>query len=120
MFEDTPTTITLTTTHDTALATCTAKDIFYNECTEQSSARSGRNSVHLWCVLPNATSGSVEIHQGTAGYEMFLAPGAVIQSRKMPDGVAVMFRPRDVITVVSLDDAPQELVPVYLAPTDQL
>jgi hypothetical protein len=107
------------TTSSTTLGTATAKDIFYNDCTELS-GRAGRGSIHQWRVLPTSTAGSVEIHQGTAGYEMVLAPGAVIQSRKIPDGVAVMFRPSDVVTVVSLGDAPQELVPVYLAPTDQL
>lgn len=107
------------TTSSTALATCTARDIFYTECTELS-GRAGRGSIHQWRVLPTATAGSVEIHLGTAGYEMFLAPGAVIRSHQISDGVAVMFRPSDVVTVVSLDDAPQKLVPVYLAPTDQL
>jgi hypothetical protein len=102
------------TTSSTSLATATAKDIFYNECTELS-ARAGRKSIQQWRVNHTATAGSVEIDEGTAAYEVFLKPNAVIQSHRIPEGVAVVFRPNDVIKVVSLDEdhSPQELKVLY-------
>ena len=115
MHEDsfTPTTITFTTSQDTALATCPAKNVCYTDCKELL-ARGGR--ISHWRV--NGTdSGSVEIDP-PAGmpYEIHLAPGAMIQSKYLPDGMVVMFAPSQVIKVLSIDGS-KELKAVYYDPS---
>jgi len=98
------------TNSDTTLGTAIAKNVYYTNCKELL-VRGGR--ISHWRVN-GTTTGSVEIDApaGTAGYEICLVPGANIQTRPIPDGVAVMFHPSDLVKVVSLDE-PHELIPVY-------
>jgi hypothetical protein len=100
--------IVFSTSSDTKLGTSIAKSVAYNGCKE---LRSPGGRISHWRVS-GTTTGSVEIDQGTTGCEIFLVPGANIQTRQIPDGVEVMFSPSDLVRVVSLDE-PHDLVPVY-------
>jgi hypothetical protein len=106
--------IVFTTSSDTKLGTSIAKGVAYNGCKE---LRSPGGRISHWRVS-GTTTGSVEIDDDGAGCEIFLVPGANIQTRHTLDGVEVMFSPKDVTRVVSLDD-PHDLVPVYQNSTSQ-
>jgi hypothetical protein len=90
-------------------ATATARNVSYSNCKELLT-RGGR--IAHWRVS-GTTTGSVEIDDCGVGYEIVLVPGATIQAHHLPDGVAVVFRPSDVVRVVAVDE-PHDLVPVYL------
>lgn len=115
-------TITFTTsgTGDTALATCTEKNVSYTDCTELLAAPGGTSH---WRVLTTVRAGTVEILALDGGwYEIYLTARAMIQTHRTLDGTfLVKFKPSDVIKVLALDDShpPRELTVTYISDQEQ-